>query len=68
MEFGKILKYLRNDKGWTQKELGQMLHVTDSAVREWETRGCEPSYTTLCELAKIFDVSVGQLLGVEDLY
>ncbi|MCL2556270.1 MAG: helix-turn-helix domain-containing protein [Firmicutes bacterium] len=68
MNFAKILRELRNDKKMTQKQLGKMINMSDSAVRDWETRGGEPSYVILCELARIFDVTVGQLLGTEDLY
>jgi len=66
MEFGKILKEIREEKGMTQMQLAAQLNVTDTAVRFWEKKGSEPSYTTLCKIAKIFDVTVGQLLGAED--
>ena len=32
----KIAK-LRKEKGLTQRELGERLHVTDRAVSKWET-------------------------------
>jgi len=63
MEFGKILKKLRLEKNVTQLQLAQQLNLTDTAVRLWETKGQEPSYTTLCKLADIFDVSLDELLG-----
>ena len=68
MEFAKILKDLRIEKGLKQIELGKMLNVTDTAIWGWETGRREPSLSTVCKLANIFDVSVGQLLGVEELY
>ena len=66
MEFGKKLKEIRIDKGMTQMQLAAKLDVTDAAIRGWENGGKEPSYEILCKIAKIFDVSVGQLLGVEE--
>jgi len=66
MKFGKILKELRKEKNITQVQLAAKLHVTDTAVRCWENKGNEPPYKTLCEIAKIFNVTVGQLLGVEE--
>ncbi|MCL2675052.1 MAG: helix-turn-helix domain-containing protein [Firmicutes bacterium] len=59
MDFGKILKEMRIEKGITQVQLAAKLNVTDTAVRFWENQGSEASYKTLCEIAKIFDVTVG---------
>jgi len=66
MEFGKKLKEIRQEKGLTQKQLSAKLNVTETSIRDWENRGNQPSYEILCEIAKIFDVTVGQLLGVEE--
>jgi len=66
MEFGKILKEIRKEKGITQVQLASKLNVTDTSIRDWENRGIQPSYEILCEIAKIFDITVGQLLGVEE--
>ena len=66
MNFGKVLKELRIENGMTQKQLASKLNITDVSIRDWENRGREPSYETLCKIAKIFDVTVGQLLGVEE--
>lgn len=66
MKFGEILRKMRIEKDWTQKELGAKLNVTDTAVRCWELFGREPNYDTLIKIAEIFEVTVGQLLGTED--
>ena len=66
MNFGKMLKEIRNEKGMTQVQLAKELNVSDAAIRGWENSGKEPDYKTLCELARIFDVTVGQLLGAEE--
>ena len=39
---GRIIKTLRKDKGMTQRELSEMLNVTDRAVSKWE-RGVSQS-------------------------
>ena len=66
MDFGKNLKAIRLDRKLTQVQLAKQLGVTDSAVRLWETQGREPDYKMLCSIAKILEVTVGQLLGVEE--
>ena len=33
---GSFVAVLRREKGWTQKELAERLHVTDKAVSKWE--------------------------------
>ena len=66
MEFGKRLRDIRNERSMTQMQLAAKLNVTDAAVRGWENQGREPCYKLLCEMAKIFDVTVGQLLGTEE--
>ena len=35
--FGKFVAALRTEKGMTQAELAQQLHVTNKAVSKWET-------------------------------
>jgi len=64
--FGKRLKELRLEKNITQKQLGDVFNVDQTTISDWETRGYEPSYQVLINLAKYFDVTVGQLLGVEE--
>lgn len=65
-KFGQILKEMRIEKGITQKQLAKQLSVTDRSIRDWENEGIEPDYETLGQLTQIFDVTAGQLLGLED--
>jgi len=66
MDFKRILKELRIERGLTQAQLGEKIGFSDAVIRGWENKGYEPSYEVLCKLAKIFEVTVGQLLGVEE--
>ena len=57
------LKYLREQKGITQAELGLMLNISPSTVGMWEQGRREPDYNNLKRLADIFNVSTDYLLG-----
>lgn len=60
------MKEIRTEQGITQKKLAAKLKVTDRSIRDWENEGIEPDYKTLGLLAEIFNVTAGQLLGLED--
>jgi transcriptional regulator with XRE-family HTH domain len=61
--FAKRLRILRKNKGYTQKELGALLNVTDAAVGMWEQARRLPDPEMLTHIAEVFDVSVDWLLG-----
>lgn len=62
---GEKIKKLRTDNSLTQKELAEKLFVTAQAVSRWENNEVEPSISTVSEMAKIFNVSIGELVGEE---
>ena len=49
--------------GITQKELADLVHVTPQAVSRWESGDVEPSVMTMQDMAKIFGVSIDELVG-----
>lgn len=59
----KNIKGLRTQKGLTQKELADKLHVTSQAVSRWENGEVEPSVSTIGEMAKIFEVTTDEIIG-----
>ncbi len=61
-DFGKFIATLRKEKGFTQKELAQMLDVTDKAVSRWETAKNYPDIEILEKLATALEVSISELL------
>ena len=66
MTLGQKLKKLRADKGMTQKDLAEQLHVTFQTVSKWENDENEPDISTLKELAKLYDVSVDYLISEDE--
>ena len=63
---GANLKKLRLKYGLTQKNLADKLFVSAQAVSRWENGEVEPSIGTIMEMAKIFNVSVDEILGMND--
>ena len=53
-------------KGLTQKELADLLHVTSQAVSRWEKGDVEPSIDTISEMASIFEVTTDEIIGGPD--
>ena len=48
------------------KELGEVISVSDEAVRLMEKAKRSPSFEVLCALADYFDVSLDYLVGRSD--
>lgn len=61
-KFGEFLAGLRKEKGYTQKELAELLFVTDKAVSKWERGLSLPDIALLSPLAEILGVTVTELL------
>ena len=65
IQFGAFVAQLRKEKGLTQRELADLLHVTDKAVSKWETGKGFPDLKLLEPLAQALDVSLVELLQGE---
>lgn len=57
------IKKLRQEKGLTQKQLAQEVHITQTAVSQWELGKTAPDKQTANKLADFFGVSLDFLLG-----
>lgn len=66
-DFGEKLKALRTERGLTQEQLAARLYVSRTAVSKWETGGGSPNLDSLQAVARLFDVSVDDLLSTDDL-
>ncbi|MDO4330314.1 MAG: helix-turn-helix transcriptional regulator [Lachnospiraceae bacterium] len=60
---GNNIKMLRQERGWTQAELGKRLEVKDSAISKYENGSLQLSGDLLMRLADIFGVSTDFILG-----
>ena len=64
---GDQLKKLRKQKGITQKELADYLHISKSSVGMWEHGQRDPDTAMLLKIADFYGVTVDYLLGRETL-
>ena len=62
---GESISTLRKEKGMTQKDLADMLGITDQAVSKWERNVAYPDTATIPALAEILGVSVEELLNAK---
>ncbi len=63
---GQRLRELREEKGFTQKELAKELNIHSVTYLHYEKEQREPPLTLLAKIAKFYDVSVDYLLGLTD--
>ena len=62
---GNLIAKLREEKGFSQFELGSKLGVTNKAVSRWENGRGYPDTSILLKLAEILDITVDELLKGE---
>lgn len=62
--FGENIKKLRKEKELTQETLAEFLGVSFQAVSKWERGETYPDITMLPVIARFFDASIDDLLGV----
>ena len=60
------IKEIRENLGLSQKELAKLLGVSPSNVYNYENKRTEPSVDMLKKLSTILDVSVDELLGLDN--
>ena len=66
MTLGQRIQDLRKQRGMSQESLGDALGVSRQAVSKWEGDNGIPELDTLIAMSRLFEVTVGQLLGVEE--
>ena len=64
---GDTIRYLRERRHLTQRELAERLNVSDKTISKWETSRGLPDITLLEPLASTLSVSVAELLSGEHI-
>ena len=67
MEFGEKIQKLRNQNKWTQEDLAEKLYVSRTAVSKWESGKGYPNIDSLKDIAKIFNITIDELLSSEEI-
>ena len=66
MTLGQRIAQKRKELGLSQEALGDQLGLSRQSIYKWESDSSVPEIEKLIALSKLFGVSVGWLLGVED--
>ena len=66
MELSERLVRLRKQKGLSQFDVAETLHVSRQAISKWESGNSVPSTDNLKLLSNLYDVSVDVLLNGEE--
>lgn len=64
--FSHRLRELREDLGLTQKQLAEMLNLTQSTIAYYENGRKMPTLENAVRITKIFNTSLDYLVGVTD--
>lgn len=59
------LSYMRKQLQWTQEGLAEQLGVSYQAVSKWENRLAFPDITLLPEIARLFQITIDELLLID---
>lgn len=65
-DFGERLRRLRTEKGLTQKELGDRIGRTVTAVSKYESGAIKPTLEVAVDLAFELHISLDELFGYEN--
>ena len=66
-QFGERIRYLRKQNNLTQEKLADFLGVTYQSVSKWECGTTMPDISMIVPLAKIFNVSIDELFGINSI-
>ena len=60
--FGSFIKAKRTEKNYSQKDLAQLLFVTEGAVSKWERGISYPDITLISDICRVLDISEHELI------
>ena len=66
MKFAERIKNAIKESGYTQKQIAQLLHISESNITNWKRGENLPSVEILYKLCLILGESSDYLIGLED--
>lgn len=66
MNFCERLRFLREERGYTQQNLAEILHVSKNSISHYELGISMPSVDIIVQIADIFGVSLDYMLCRSD--
>ena len=66
MNIGERIKKARQEKGLSQKALGQMLGVSQQMIGQWESASANLTVETIQKIATALEVSLSNIMGKEE--
>ena len=60
--FGSFIKSKRTEKNYSQKDLAEMLFVTEGAVSKWERGVSYPDITLITDICRVLEISEHELI------
>lgn len=67
VKIGRFIADIRKEKNMTQRQLAEVVGVSDKAVSKWENGNGMPEMATLMPLCQVLEISVNELLSGEML-
>lgn len=64
-KIGENIKQARKDKGYTQKEVANMLRMTQQQYSRFENGIFELNYEQILTLCKIYDITPNDVFSIE---
>ncbi|MBE6807480.1 MAG: helix-turn-helix transcriptional regulator [Ruminococcaceae bacterium] len=55
--FGSFIKQKRMEKNYSQKDLAELLFITEGAVSKWERGASYPDITLIADICRVLDIS-----------
>lgn len=66
-KIGKLINTLRKEKKWTQKELADLIGVSDKSVSKWERGVCLPDVSLFKALCETLGITLNEFFAGEKI-
>lgn len=66
MSFGERLCYLRESKGWLQRDVAFRMNVKSNTISNWEKGISRPNLDQLAQLCQVLSVKADSILGLDE--